>query len=80
MERNTIEVRVYAILVDKLGVDIDEVCEDCNLQDDLGMDSLDCVEIIMEIEKEFNLIISDEEADSIMYVKDIINCLNKRLN
>lgn len=64
--------RVKAIIVDKLGVDENEVKESANFTQDLGADSLDTVELIMEFEKEFNITIPDEKAQSIQTVGDAI--------
>jgi acyl carrier protein len=65
--------RVKAIIVDKLGVDENEVTPEASFTNDLGADSLDTVELIMEFEKEFNLSIPDEEAEKIGSVGDAIN-------
>ena len=64
--------RVKAIIVDKLGVDENEVKETANFTQDLGADSLDTVELIMEFEKEFGITIPDEEAQKIATVADAI--------
>jgi len=68
-----IATRVKAIIVDKLGVDENEVVPAANFTNDLGADSLDTVELIMEFEKEFNISIPDEEAEKIGTVGDAIN-------
>ena len=60
--------RVKAIIVDKLGVDENEVVPDANFTNDLGADSLDTVELIMEFEEEFDLEIPDEDAEKITTV------------
>ena len=60
--------RVKDILVDKLGVDKNEVTEEASFTNDLGADSLDTVELIMEFEKEFGITIPDEQAESITTV------------
>ena len=60
-----IESRVKTIIVDKLGVDENEVTNQASFSNDLGADSLDTVELIMEFEKEFNIAIPDEEAEKI---------------
>ncbi len=65
--------RVKAIIVDKLGVDENEVTETANFTQDLGADSLDTVELIMEFEKEFNITIPDDKAQSIATVADAIS-------
>lgn len=67
-----IATRVKAIIVDKLGVDENEVTPEASFTNDLGADSLDTVELIMEFEKEFNLSIPDEEAEKISSVSDAI--------
>jgi acyl carrier protein len=63
-----IESRVKAIIVDKLGVDENEVVTEASFTNDLGADSLDTVELIMEFEKEFNIAIPDEQAENIQTV------------
>ncbi|PSQ89564.1 MAG: acyl carrier protein, partial [Bacteroidetes bacterium QS_4_64_154] len=60
-----IEDTVKSIIVDKLGVDESDVTTDASFTNDLGADSLDTVELIMEFEKEFDLTIPDEEAEEI---------------
>ena len=60
-------------LIKLLGVDEDEITEDANLQNDLGMDSLDAVELIMNFEQEFNIAIPDSDVENIKTVKEIID-------
>ena len=64
--------RVKAIIADKLNVDENEVTENAEFTKDLGADSLDTVELIMEFEKEFNITIPDDKAQSIATVADAI--------
>jgi acyl carrier protein len=64
--------RVKAIIVDKLGVDENEVTAEASFTNDLGADSLDTVELIMEFEKEFNIAIPDDQAEKISTVGDAI--------
>lgn len=64
--------KVKAIIVDKLGVDESEVTDSANFTNDLGADSLDTVELIMEFEKEFDLSIPDEDAENIATVGDAV--------
>jgi len=64
--------RVKAIIVDKLGVDENEVTENAAFTTDLGADSLDTVELIMEFEKEFGITIPDDKAEKIATVGDAI--------
>ena len=67
-----IATRVKKIIVDKLGVDEAEVTNEASFTNDLGADSLDTVELIMEFEKEFGVSIPDEEAQKISTVGDAI--------
>ncbi|EIM76160.1 acyl carrier protein [Nitritalea halalkaliphila LW7] len=67
--------KVKAIIVDKLGVDEGEVTPEASFTNDLGADSLDTVELIMEFEKEFNISIPDEQAEQIGTVKQAIDYL-----
>lgn len=67
-----INEKVKAIIVEKLGVDAAEVTPDKSFTNDLGADSLDTVELIMEFEKEFNLSIPDDQAEKISTVGDAI--------
>lgn len=70
-----IEEKVKQIIVDKLGVDESEVTENASFQNDLGADSLDTVELIMEFEKEFDLSIPDEQAENIQTVGQAVKYL-----
>ncbi len=67
-----ITTRVKSIIVDKLGVDEKEVTSEASFTNDLGADSLDTVELIMEFEKEFNIAIPDDQAEKISTVGDAI--------
>ena len=67
-----ISSRVKAIIVDKLGVEESEVTGEASFSNDLGADSLDTVELIMEFEKEFNIAIPDDQAETISTVADAI--------
>jgi acyl carrier protein len=69
--------KVKKIIVDKLGVDESEVTETASFTNDLGADSLDTVELIMEFEKEFNLSIPDEQAETITTVGQAIAYLDE---
>ncbi len=64
--------RVKSIIVDKLGVEESEVTETASFTNDLGADSLDTVELIMEFEKEYNISIPDDQAEKISTVGDAI--------
>ena len=71
--------RVKKIIVDKLGVDESEVTTEASFTNDLGADSLDTVELIMEFEKEFNISIPDEQAETITTVGQAIAYLEEHV-
>ena len=73
-----ISSKVKAIIVDKLVIDESEVTDDSNFMSDLGADSLDTVELIMEFEKEFDLQIPDDEAEKITTVGEAIKYIESR--
>lgn len=75
-----IAARVKAIIVDKLGVEESEVKTEAKFTDDLGADSLDTVELIMEFEKEFNITIPDEQAEKISTVGEAISYIESNAN
>ena len=72
-----ISSRVKAIIVDKLGVDENEAVPEASFTNDLGADSLDTVELIMEFEKEFDIQIPDEQAENIITVGQAIEFIEK---
>ena len=72
-----IKQKVIDIIVDKLGVQASEVISKASFTNDLGADSLDNVELIMEFEKEFNISIPDDQAESIQTVGQAIQYLEK---
>ena len=72
-----VKTRVIAIIVDKLGVDEGEVTQEASFTNDLGADSLDTVELIMEFEKEFNIAIPDDQAENIQTVGDAISYITE---
>ena len=69
---NQTEAKIRAIIADKLGVEESEIVPDASFTDDLGADSLDTVELIMEFENEFDIKIPDEDADKIVTVSNAI--------
>ena len=77
MAENT-ESRVTAIIVEKLGVDESEVTREASFTNDLGADSLDTVELIMEFEKEFDITIPDEDAEQIATVGDAVDYVSEK--
>jgi acyl carrier protein len=68
----SVEDKVKKIIAEKLSVDLEEVVSEASFVDDLGADSLDLVELIMSMEEEFDIDISDEEAEKLVFVKDAI--------
>jgi len=68
-----VATKVKAIIIDKLGVDESEVTDSASFTNDLGADSLDTVELIMEFEKEFDIQIPDDKAENIATVEDAIS-------
>jgi len=70
---NETEARVKSIIVEKLGVDESEITREASFTNDLGADSLDTVELIMEFEKEFDMTIPDEDAEKIATVGDAVD-------
>ena len=72
-----VKSKVISIIVDKLGVDEGEVADESSFTNDLGADSLDTVELIMEFEKEFNIAIPDEQAENIQTVGEAIKYIEE---
>jgi acyl carrier protein len=68
-----VEEKVKAIIIDKLGVDESEATNEASFTNDLGADSLDTVELIMEFEKEFDIQIPDDKAEAIATVGDAVS-------
>jgi acyl carrier protein len=74
---STIEKRVKEIVAEQLGVDESQVTNEASFMDDLGADSLDTVELVMALEEEFDIEISDENAEKIQTVQDAIDYLTE---
>ena len=72
----SVEDRVKKIIAEKLSVELSEVVPEASFVDDLGADSLDLVELIMSMEEEFDVDISDEDAEKIVTVNDAIEYVN----
>jgi len=72
--------KVIEIIVNKLGVEESQIVEEASFTRDLGADSLDTVELIMEFEKEFDLTIEDEDAEKIQTVGDVLSYLNGKVS
>lgn len=73
MKMNDIQKKVVEIISDRSGYNIEDVTPKSNLVNDLGVDSLDLVEIVMDIEREYNIMIPDEGVDTCKTVKDLFN-------
>lgn len=73
----SIETRVKEIITEQLGVDEKEVTQDASFIDDLGADSLDTVELVMALEEEFDIEISDEDAEKIITVGDAVTYITE---
>ena len=76
MADNNVEQKVREIIVSKLGVEESQVTTGASFTNDLGADSLDTVELVMEFEKAFNLQIPDEDAEKIQTVGDAVTYIN----
>ena len=77
---STVLERVSKVVVDRLGVDESEVKLEASFRDDLGADSLDVVELVMELEDEFDMEISDEDAEKIATVGDAISYIESKIS
>jgi acyl carrier protein len=75
-----IDKKVKEIIVSKLGVDEAQITMEASFTNDLGADSLDTVELVMEFEKAFNVQIPDEDAEKISTVGDAVNYLKSKIS
>ena len=75
-----VKEKVVSIIVDKLGVNPEDVVETASFTNDLGADSLDTVELIMEFEKEFNVTIPDDQAEKISTVGDVLKYIEENID
>lgn len=71
--------KLSELIVDRLGVDKEEVTLDASFKDDLGADSLDVVEFIMELEDSFGIEVPDEDAEQLATVGDVVKYLEERI-
>ena len=76
---STVEEKVKAIIVEKLGVDEADITPEASFTNDLGADSLDIVELVMEFEKQFGITIPDEDAEKISTVGDANSYLSSKV-
>ncbi|XP_072028774.1 acyl carrier protein-like [Amphiura filiformis] len=76
----TIEDKIKKIIVEQLGVDEGDVTDDADFVDDLGADSLDTIELVMALEEEFEIEISDEDAENIVTVESAIDYIRARID
>ena len=72
--------KIKEIIIDKLGADENKITLEAKFIDDLGADSLDTVELIMQFEEEFNIEIPDEEAETLLSVGQAVNYITNKLN
>lgn len=77
--KSSISAKVKDIIIERLCVNSTEVTESTNFQNDLGADSLDVVELIIDFEKEFDIIIEEEEAAEVNTVGDVINFIEWKI-
>ena len=78
MAKEEIFDKLKELVVDQLGVEEDEVTMEATMQDDLGADSLDLVDLVMSVEEEFGVKVADEDLENITTVGDIVNYIEER--
>ena len=76
---SSVEERVKKVLAEQLAIKEEDIADDASLIEDLGADSLDIIEIMMGLENEFDLSVSDEEAEKTKTVKEVIEFVNANL-
>ena len=79
MAKEEIFDKLKELVVDQLGVEEDEVTMEASMQDDLGADSLDLVDLVMSVEEEFGVKVADEDLENIKTVGDIVNYIEDRV-
>lgn len=79
MERSKVEDIVKKVVAENLGAPMDKIQGPSNIQEDLGADSLDVVELVMALEEEFEMEITDEEAEALMTVDQIVDFISEQL-
>jgi acyl carrier protein len=78
MAKEEIFDKLKELVADQLGVEEDEVTMEATMQDDLGADSLDLVDLVMSVEEEFGVKVADEDLENIKTVGDIVNYIEER--
>lgn len=73
------ESRLRTLIAEQLGLELDEITADSKIGDDLGADSLDCVELVMMCEDEFDIEIDDDDADQVTTVRDLLALVEKKI-
>lgn len=76
LSENTTLERICSMIIERFGVDAEKISRDLTFQEDLGADSLDVVELIMELEDVFSIQISDEDAEKIITVGDAVDYID----
>lgn len=79
MNKEEIKSKIKEIIVDKNCVDSEDVTDNADFKSDLEMDSLDCFELIMEVEKEFGITTTDDEANKVSNLSDCVALVEKHL-
>lgn len=77
MNKEEIKGKIKEIIVDKIGVEPEQVTDNASFETDLGMDSLDRVELMMEVEKEFKIAIPDDEAEKAHTLNDYVEIVDR---
>ncbi len=77
---NDLEMKIKSVIAEKAGKSISDIRDDASFIEDLGLDSLDLVDMIMKLEEEFGISIPDEDLDKIRTVKDAINYIKEKAN
>lgn len=79
MEREALKTKVFDIVADQLGEEVQALTERTKLEEDCGMDSIDAIELVLALEEEYSIEIPDEDAEKILIVKDIIDYVMEKV-
>jgi len=80
MNRAELEEKIIKLVAIQISIDFFEISMDSNLTQDLGFDSLDLVEMVMNLENEFNINIKDEEAEMLITVQQLVDYIEKKIS